>query len=159
MRPAQWNSLGALVLKSEAEVSQRLEIGGQDTGRELRAVEVELPPHTRVTLDDRFASVAYIHSTTLPKARIGIHSPRLNDTHLISPLEWGNIWVYGLDILLAGYLTRAEFNQQASQINAGARVFQYDRTRTKNLAVSVADLKSLTDLFERVKNWASGSHF
>jgi hypothetical protein len=154
-RPSQWNSLGALVLKSESEVSQSLEIGGQAAGRELRSLEVELPPRTRVKLEDGFASVAYIRSKTLPEARIGIHSPRLQDTHVISPLDWGNIWVYGLQILLAGYLTREEFNQQASQINPGARVFQYDRTRTKNLAVTVSDLKPLSDLFERVKVWSN----
>jgi hypothetical protein len=154
-RPSQWNSLGALVLKSESEVSQSLEIGGQDAGRELRSLEVELPPHTRVQLDDGLASVAYIRNKTLPEARVGIHSPVLQATHVISPLDWGNIWVYGLHILLAGYLTREEFNQQASQINPGARVFQYDRTRTKNLAVTVADLKPLSDLFERVKLWSN----
>jgi hypothetical protein len=60
--------------------------------------------------------------------------------------------VYGTDILLAGYLSREEFNRRASFLREGARVFQYDRTRTKNLAVNVCDLKSVSDLLDRVKS-------
>ena len=89
----------------------------------------------------------------MPNARIGIHSPSRRETYIISPLDWGNIWVYGMDILLAGFLTREEFNRRASFLREGARVFQYNRTRTKSLAVSVSDLKPLSELFERVKEW------
>jgi hypothetical protein len=56
-------------------------------------------------------------------------------------------------VLLAGFITRAEFKQHASPIHPGARVFQYDRTRTKNMAVPVSDLKPLSELFGRVKAW------
>jgi hypothetical protein len=55
--------------------------------------------------------------------------------------------------LLTGWLTRAEFKQQADPIQEGARVFQYDRTRTKNLAVPVQNLKPISDLLERVSEW------
>jgi len=68
-------------------------------------------------------------------------------------MDWGNIWVYGTNILLAGWLTRAEFNHRADPIHEGARVFQYDKTRTKNLAVPVHDLKPISDLLERAKEW------
>jgi hypothetical protein len=50
-------------------------------------------------------------------------------------------------------LTRAEFNREARAILPGARVFQYDHTRTKNLAVNAAELKPLAELFERVRAW------
>jgi len=154
MRPSKWNSLGALVLKSESAESQIVEIGGQDEGRETRSLEVELPPNTRVQIDDGFFSLAYIHGKSLPDARIGIHSPALNETHLIGAMDWGNLWVYGMDILLAGWLTRAEFNQRAKPLREGSRVFQYDRTRTKNLSVTVRDLKPVSELLERVKEWS-----
>lgn len=154
IRPSKWNSLGMLVLKSESAESQIVEIGGQDERRETRSLEVELPPNTRVQLDDGFFSVAYVHSKSLPDARIGIHSPALYETHLIGAMEWGNLWVYGMDILLAGWLTRADFNQRAYPVREGSRVFQYDRTRTKNLAVTVRDLKPIAELTERVKEWS-----
>jgi hypothetical protein len=153
--PATWNSLGALALKSEAEEPITIEIGGQDEGRQMRTTPLELPPRRRIEIDPGFFSLSYLHCKSSPDARIGIHSSHRNEMHLIGPLEWGNIWVYGMDILLAGYLTRSEFNRQARPIQAGARVFQYDRTRTKNLAVPVSELRPLSDLFERVKTWST----
>ena len=153
-RPVDWNPLGRLVLKSDSEQTQIVEIGGQDAGRETRTRMVELPPRTRVEVEEGFFSVSHIHIQNMPNARMGIRSERRKETHLIGASEWGNIWVYGMDILLAGYLTRGEFNQRANPIQAGARVFQYDHTRTKNLAVPIFDLKPLADLLERVKIWA-----
>ncbi|HUG34757.1 MAG TPA: hypothetical protein VMJ90_08305 [Anaerolineales bacterium] len=154
-RPRKWSPLGKLIVKSEAEAAITFEIGGQDEGREMRSLLVEAPPRTRVEIDNQFFSLAYLHARSMPEARVGIHSKARNETHLVGALEWGNIWVYGMDILLAGYLTREEFTRRAQPIREGARVFQYDRTRTKNLAVPVADLKPLSDLFERVKEWSS----
>ena len=152
-RPFTWTSLGALALKSDSGETQIVEIGGQDEGRETRSRLVEIPPRTQVRIEDGFFSLSYVHIKSAPSARIGIHSPIRKETYIIGEMDWGNIWVYGMDILLAGYLTREEFNRRASFIHAGARVFQYDRTRAKNLAVPVSDLKPLSDLFERVKEW------
>jgi hypothetical protein len=153
-RPSKWISLGALTLKSDSEQSQIVEIGGQDAGREIRSQIVEIPPGTRVRVDDGFHSLAYIHSKTIPNARLGIHSPRRKETHIIEASDWGNIWVYGMDILLAGFLTREEFNARAGFIHEGARVFQYDRTRTKNLAVTVSELRPISELLARAKRWS-----
>jgi hypothetical protein len=153
-RPERWNPLGLLALKSEAEEMLTVEIGGQDAGREMRSLEVQLPPARRVQIDDRFFSLAYVHVKSPPASRLGLHSPQLKETHIIDPSGWGNIWVYGLDILLAGWLDRGEFNRRASFIREGARVFQYNRTRTKNLAVSVYDLRPISELLTRARTWS-----
>jgi hypothetical protein len=152
-KPVTWNPLGPLSLKSESDDMLTVEIGGQDEGREFMTRVVELPPRKRVLVDDPFFALAYLHVKSPPSARIGIHSPVRAETYLINPLDWGNIWVYGMDILLAGYITREEFGRRAQLIQPGSRVFQYNQTRAKNLAIPVADLKSLTDLFEKVKAW------
>lgn len=152
-RPQKWAPLGELVLKSDSEETQIIEIGGQDAGRERRSLQVELPPRTRIQIDGGFFSVTYIHNKNFPTARMGIHSSQRGETYVINPLDWGNIWVYGIDILLAGYLTREEFNQRASFLREGVRVFQFEKTRTKNLSVAGCDLKPLSELFERVKEW------
>lgn len=152
-RPVTWTPLGALILKSDSDETQIVEIGGQDEGREMRSRVVAIPPRRRIQIEDGFFSVSYIHIRSAPNARIGIHSPTRNDTCVVEALDWANIWVYGMDILLAGYLTREEFKRRASFVQAGARVFQYDRTRTKNLAVPVSELKPLSELFGHVKAW------
>lgn len=153
-RPAAWTPLGKLVLKSEAEEAQTLQIGGQDEERAFRSFTVQLPPRTRVEIESGLFALSYIHTASLPAARIGIHSPVRRETYMIGAPDWGNIWVYGLGILMAGYLTREEFSRRASPIQAGARVFQYDQTQVKNLGVAVSDLRTFSELFERVKAWS-----
>jgi len=153
MRPSDWKPLGKLVLKSESAETQTVKVNGQVEGREMRTSLVELPPNTRVQIDENFFTVTYVQSKSLPDARIGIHSPARKETHLINPTDWGNIWIYGMDILLAGWLTRADFTHHAHHLQEGARVFQYDRTRTKNLYVPVRELKPISELLEHVMDW------
>jgi len=149
-RPMNWNPLGTLVLKSESAETQTIEIGGQDEGRGMQSCIVELPPRQRVELQNGFFTLAYIHLKARPEARIGIRSAAHKEAYLIDPQDWGNIWVDGLDVLLAGYITRDEFSRRASFIQTGSRVFQYNATHVKNLAVPISDLKPLSELFERV---------
>lgn len=151
MRPSRWNPLGVLVVKSEAEEAVTLELGGQDEGRETRLLEVEIPPRRRVEIPNEFFSLTRVHSKAPPNARIGIRKMSENEAHVIGAFDWGNIWVYGMEIVLAGFLSREEFNRRATPVHEGARVFQYEKTRVKNLAVSVVDLKPVAELFERIK--------
>jgi hypothetical protein len=153
VRPRSWNPLGSLALKSEAQEPIVIELAGQDGARDFITRRIKLPPRTRLTIDDPFFSLSSIQSEQLPSARLGVHSPSKGETLVIQPHEWGNIRVYGLEILLTGYMARREFGNKASHVPPGSRVFQYDRTRAKNLAVPVADLHPLKDLFERVKVW------
>jgi hypothetical protein len=150
-RPRQWNPLGRLALKSESDETQTIEIGGQDEGRDMRSSIVELPPRTRLEIQNKFFSLSYVHIQSDPQARIGIYSPNRNETYLIGAQDWGNIWIYGIDVLLAGYITRDEFSRRASFIQAGSHVFQQHATHVKNLAVPVSELKPLSELFEHVK--------
>jgi len=154
-KPINWQPINPLTLKSESDQTLTVEIGGQAQGREFLTRTVELPPRTRVKVEDEFYALASVHVDQLPRARLGIHSPYMDNTYLIDPFGWGNIWVYGMDIFLTGYIPHEEFGRKCSQIQPGSRVFQYSKTRTKNLAVPVADLKPLGRLFEQVKAWES----
>ena len=152
-KPLKWSPLGPLVLKSESEADMLVEISGQDSGRGFLTRLVNLPAKTRVTVEDPFYSVTSVHIKNMPSARLGIHSPAYKEAHVISPLEWGNIWVYGMEIVLTGFIARGEFRQHANMIAPNSRVFQYDHTKTKNLAVPVANLNPLQGLFTRVREW------
>ena len=150
-RPRKWNPLGRLVVKSESEETQTLEIGGQDEGRAMQSCTVELPPRRRVEVPNGFFSLSYIHIRSSPNARIGLHSPTRQETYLIGAQEWGNIWVYGMQVVLTGYIRRDEFSRRANFIQTGSRVFQYNSTQVKNLAVPVSELKPLSELFEQAR--------
>lgn len=153
-RPDRWVPLAPLAVKSEAGHPVRLEIGGQSAERTFLARELELRAGARQELADSFYALAYLHIDRLPEARIGLHSRQMGVTYVITPFQWGNIWVYGMQIVLAGYLPYEQFQRRSRLLPAGSRVFQYDRTRTKNLAVPVRELRPLAELFEQVKGWA-----
>jgi hypothetical protein len=154
-RPKIWIPLERLVLKSECEAPITVEIGGQDAERIITTAALELPPRQRVAVEQAFCSLAYVHARSRPEARIGIRSPLRGEAYIVPAHEWGNIWVYGMDILLTGWLSHEEFRRKAHVLPVGSRVFQYDQTRTKNLAVPVTELNPLGNLFERVREWES----
>ena len=152
-KPEHWRSLGKIALKSDCEETLTVELGGQDAERGFISKKITLKPRERLETEARFHTLAYVHVNKMPRARIGIHSPQRDETYLISSHDWGNIWVYGMHVILAGYLTRAQFRQKAKELPANSRVYQYSRTRTKNLTVPISDLRPLSQLFERVRTW------
>ncbi|MCP4143585.1 MAG: hypothetical protein GY755_25415 [Chloroflexi bacterium] len=151
--PKGWHSLGELALKSDCDETLTIELGGQDAERKFLSKTITLMPRERVKTEASFHTLAYAHVDKMPSGRVGIHSPQKDETYLIPFTEWKNIWLYGMRVVLAGYLTRAGFRQKAKELPAGSRVYQYKRTRTKNLVVPVADLKPLGELFAQVKSW------
>jgi hypothetical protein len=155
MRPRYWRSLGRLALKSESDQPLSVELGGQNEQRDYVTETLHLLPYKRVEAHTDFYTLACLRISALPEGRLGIYSPARAETYLIGSYDWGNIWIYGMDVFLVGWLTREEFRRRASLIPSGVRVFQYSQTRTKNLAVPVADLKPLGVLLEKVKGWES----
>jgi hypothetical protein len=152
-RPPRWRPLGKLSLKLEAEPALMIEVGGQTAGHEFHIERLQLSPGKRVVLDAEFFSLSYVHIEMPSQARLGIRSPELDETYVIEPLTWGNIWLYGMDIFLAGYVPYAEFCQRAAPLPAGSPVWQYPCTRTANHSLLVSDLYPLGGLFAQVKAW------
>jgi hypothetical protein len=157
-KPSLWKPLGTLVLKSESEAEMLVEVSGQDEGRGLITRVVNLPAQKRILVNDPFYSVSAIHVKNMPSARLGIHRSTYKEAHVISQLDWGNIWIYGMDIYLTGFISRGEFRQRAKTIAPNSRVFQYNHTKTKNMAVPVTELKPLHQLFARVREWDRENH-
>ncbi len=154
-RPVGWEPLDKLALKSECDQPIPLELGGQDRERRFVIRTLDLPPRTRIPFPEEWYTVAYLHVQQRPKARIGLHSPRRGEAHIVQPHEWGNIWVYGMDIFLTGWMTHEEFRRKARVLPAGMSTFQYAHTRTKNLAVAMSELHSLRSLLQDVRRWES----
>ena len=154
-RPAKWLPLEELALKSECKMPFLVELGGQTAGREFVTTTLELPPKKRVPVEQSFHSLAYIHATSRPEARIGLHSPARGEAIIVPAQAWSNIWVYGMEILMTGWLSHEEFRRKAKVLNAGMRAMQYDRTRVKNLFVQMEELNPLKPLFEHTRAWAA----
>ncbi len=156
LMPGQWGSLGKLILKSNTGAITTVEIGGQSAGRRFLTESVYLAPGVRTEIKQDFYSVAYLYITHIPEGEIGIYSPALKESVIIQPGEWQNIWVYGMDIILGGYISRSEFRRTARYLPAGSRVLQYRHTRTPNLSIPLTQLHPLSTLFDKVREWAAG---
>lgn len=146
-----WQPLGPLVFKSDCDQPLPLEIGGQTIDHATVTETLVLPPRQRVTCPLPLASVLYLHSPHWPTGRLGVHSPTLKQTVIIAPDQWCNIWVYGLEIILTGYLTKSAFRAQSRKLPVGAPVQQYAHTQTPNRAVPMQALRPLAELFALAK--------
>lgn len=151
----KWRSLGRLAVKSAGGAPVELTLGGQGRDRAALTETVTLPPAARVALQQAFYAALYLRARQLPAAEIGLHSPALGRTHVLRPAEWHNIWVYGMEVFIAGWLTKGELMQRGRTLPAGARVKQYPRTQTANRTLAVQDLRPIQELADRVKIFAS----
>jgi hypothetical protein len=158
VRPRRWASLGRLSVKSEATQGILLEAGGQTREKAFETEQHFLEPGLRKELEKDFYSLAYLYTPRPPGGRIGVYSSRLDLGQMVQPRDWGNIWVYGMQIILAGFMTAGEFRQKAARLPAGSRAYPYPKTRTDNMALPVTELHPIRELFGHVKSWARGRH-
>lgn len=146
-RPNVWAPLQPMSLKSEADHPVTIELGGQNAERKFITERMQLLPSTRSLPDKGFHSLAYIHSLDRPSSRLGVSSARFPLAWSIAPTDWGNIWLYGLETWLAGWLTHAEYRHRAVILAAGQETFPYSRIREKSLCVPMQELRPLRELF------------
>ncbi len=156
--PADWLPMEKLVLKNEDKNPVRVEIGGQNALREFITSALELAPGTLAHTDQIFHSLAYVQTDSRPGARIGLHSPSRGAAYIIPHHAWTNIWVYGMDIVLMGWLSREEYQRKSKVLNAGMQPFLHEPTKEKNLLVPMQELNPLGPLFSRVRAWAGSSN-
>jgi hypothetical protein len=154
-----WRSLGRLALKSSAQRPLAVEVGGQDAQRGAIRERLRLEPRTRVVTRSEFFSLLYLHATRLPGGTVGVHSPTFNETHLVAADDWANIWVYGMEVFIAGWQTKGDFRARSRKLSKGSSVKQYPRTQTDNRAVYVRDLRPIDELVTLVKTseWGRGT--
>ncbi len=149
--PRVWTPVDTLVLKSEENEGITLEINGKNATGEFITQTAELKARLRTAMETPLYSVSSIHIRKIPAARLAIRQTVRKETRIIQPTEWVNLWIHIEEIILAGYLTHDEFSRRANAVPEGSRVFQYNRTKRKNLAVPIVALKPLSSLFERLK--------
>jgi hypothetical protein len=153
-RPSPWVPLENLVLKSECDQPLSLELHGQDADRNFITRTLELPSRLRTPVPHDFFSLLCLRLRQQPQARVGIHSPTRGEAHILQPYEWGNLWVYGMNILLTGWLTRENYRRKATILNPGSHTALVGGISEKNLFVPVEALNPLTPLLHHVCDWA-----
>ena len=77
--------------------------------------------------------------------RVEINNQILSRPYSIEPAEWQNIWVYGTNIYVAGYLPRRELRYlQRRRANSNRNEIE---SLTGKYFPTVADLHPITNLF------------
>lgn len=148
-----WRSLGPLYMKSEAAEPIEIEIGGLGENRTALTEQLVLCPLVRTALQSDFYSIAYLRRKTTAAGRTAISSAALRKVHLVDPDQWLNAWIYGMEIILAGYITVGEFRRKAASLPPDSRTFYRSNLRLPQLWLRVGDLHPLQHLFTNVRRW------
>jgi hypothetical protein len=146
-------SLGGLILKADCEQEISLELGGLDAGGQVYTEWVSLPPRQRVSSRAEFFSLAYLHAEQLPEGRLGVYSPALDQLHIAGPESWFNVWVYGMRIVLTGFIPRHEFQRKAYLVTQAEADLEMEAE--PYLKLPIAQLYPLRALFEQARRWKS----
>lgn len=146
-----WRSLGQLVLKSAAKQPLQVELGGLDRAHQALRSTLLLQPMQRTLVPEDFYCLRYVCVAALPDGVLGVHSPALRQTPVITPRQWHNIWFYGLQVYLCGWLNKRDFRSRSVRLAAGTRVRQYVRTEEVVHAIEIVRLRPLARLLELVR--------
>jgi hypothetical protein len=144
--PLPSSPLGEIGLKSNHVQERKLDIGGRDLEGNFREETVSLKPHLRTCLEIPYQSLAYLRTDLPIPSLIGISSTTIPEPSIVGPGQWGNIWIYGVEIILAGYNTRAEFRLQGALETGEEHKQPVLSGKTKSLPYG--QLRSLTGLFD-----------
>lgn len=152
--PAQWENLAPLVLKTDIAEDLVIDLHGQDQQRGYLSESIDLPGRRRVEITPEFYTIGALRAGALPSGPIGLHSKTLDDTLLVAPFQWGNIWVYVLRMYITGYITQADFFRHAEKVSGVTAGRLNPCVQRENLfSAPCAELKPPQDLFIRAANW------
>ena len=153
-----WQSLGRLTFTYSGAAPLEVEAGGQDAARAAIVERLMAPPGSPVQTAQEFYSLLYLNVPQLPDGAMDVRSPLITRPGRISPPDWSNIWVYGMEVFIAGWLPKAEFRALSHVLPAGAAVKQYSRTQVNNRAVPVSALRPVAELAQLIRNsdWGKG---
>ena len=152
--PPAWSSprtraaLGRLELKVDSNSELQISIGGRNLDQQLVSERMTLLPGQRVSTQHEYNCLAYLHVHQTPANRIGISSPDMRLSHLVSPKEWTNVWVEGDGITLAGYMPHPEFSRRSRRFPSSSQNEKSDRGEEKYRMLTVGELHPLHDLLE-----------
>jgi hypothetical protein len=152
--PNKWCSLGKIVLKSDSSDPIKLTLEGLDGQRNPQMEEIEINSGIEKASYLEYYTLNSLHLRMKPKGSLSIHSPLLKDTHLVKNIMWRNIWVYGLQIILGGYITRGEYRKKLSENLVGGQELLSGSIQRTKPSIPVSGLHPLPDLFSRAKSWS-----
>jgi hypothetical protein len=114
---------GQLSFRYQAEAPFVLNLHGLGLQQERCVEQIVLQPQTWIESQYMYRSVTCLQSGAIPTARLEVQCRTHRRTYTIMPMQWSNLWVYGQEIIIAGYLPFEEirsFARAAPSLRLGA---------------------------------------
>lgn len=146
-------SPGFVLLKSESKLPVQVEIGGLDSSGQFSSERITLPTLKSIFSNNSFSVIKYIQCENIPSARIAMKHTNTRGVYIIQPEEWHNIYIYGMEIWLPGYLPQDEFRRRSIAGYTPSLLYQTGPLKQKQLSLPAGSLLPLQKLFEQVKKW------
>jgi hypothetical protein len=144
-------NLGLLDINNHTSESIDLELGGQLAGRQFHLERLTLAAGQIVTLPHEFASLNFLHPERSPSGAIVVHGHELDMSWSVDREAWTNIWIYGLEILLAGWCTKGMFSRDSRLMPSRARTWLGRRSLTDSRAMPITQLKPMAEMVKRTR--------
>lgn len=152
-RPKLWTPFKSLTLISKATEVVTVMIGGQNEKRVFQMEELHLNPGQLTEVENEFFSISYMVVDRLPDGPISISCPNIKNPLSLHPSHWGNIWVYGMDIIFVGYIPCQHFSTRAMRLSSEPNNISCSKLLGTNLRLPISALDPLPKLFSRAKLW------
>jgi len=152
-RRSSWTDLSPIACKSESNQPLTVTMVGQAEDRAIQTEVINLASRRKIQAQSHFYVLTYLQLAEMPSGRLGVHSGKLGKTLIIQSHEWGNIWVYGMKIYLAGWITRGELIKIARPDPSERSEWQPVSPSDKQLAIPVSELRPLEELFTKAIEW------
>jgi hypothetical protein len=151
LQPRGWHPIGPLHLQTESGDGLCMQLVGLDGSREPLVKPIKLLPGIPITIDEPYFSLSALSSGMITNSRLKIFYHGVSKPLVIRPHEWVNIRLYGACILLAGFITRREFEKKAVPIQQARQVYRTGQQQGKMLAIKVSELRPVAELLDRAR--------
>jgi hypothetical protein len=152
-QPKPWKRLESLTLNSNTTNDIKVNISGLKRNRTFQTEEIQLKPSQSKKVTNDFFSLSHINVNRLPDHAISISCSNIKKHLTLRPSHWGNIWVYGMEIIFLGYITRPRFASHARQPSSGPKRTSHPYFLDPNLSIPISSLYPLPELLSRAKEW------
>ncbi|MGE5222737.1 MAG: hypothetical protein ACM3PY_09875 [Omnitrophica WOR_2 bacterium] len=146
IHPKKWVSLCPVEIVNQTRHAATFEAGGQMEDLRFESERIALEPEAKAQFTLDFFSLAYLQTSFQVDKPVGVTRRGWRKNYWISPHQWHNLWIYGIDIRLAGFLTCDEFRRRAIPANATGKAHAGLSIPTNCLALPVLELHPFSQL-------------
>lgn len=145
MSKSRRSYLGPITVSCQDPQPFNLELAGQNTARQWQTETLTLIQGS-ATSSLKFRAVYYVHTDHLPSTPLLLKGAALDKRWITPTRDWKNLWIYGMDVIFVGWLTKGAFMQQAQRMPAGTRMRFGERMQHESLVLAFHKLRPMNRL-------------